>query len=99
MAETITTDIDVTEENLMLRAASLLAMKDRKPDELTSRIVAGVTGMSVRTALCKLQELERDGILKSRKIIEDGHPMNAYVPAIDGGWEAVMEVFEERWGG
>lgn len=99
MAEKITTDIDVTEEDLMLRATTLLAAKEKEPDELTSRIVAGITGMSVRTALCKLQELERDGILKSRKIIEDGHPMNAYAPAIDGGWEAVMKVFEERWGG
>ena len=55
--------------------------------------------MSVRTALVKLQELEREGILTSRKIIEDGHPMNAYAPAIEDGWEAVMKVFEERWGG
>jgi len=98
MAETIITDVEVTEEDLMLQAANLMAVKKREPDELTSRLLAEVTGMSVRTALVKLQELEREGILTSRKIIEDGHPMNAYAPAIEDGWEAVMKVFEERWG-
>lgn len=98
MAETITTDVDVTEEDLMFQAAGLLTVKRKEPDELTSRILANSTGMSIRVALNKLQELEQEGILVSRKIIEDGHNMNAYVPAIEGGWEAVMKVFEERWG-
>lgn len=98
MAETIITDVEVTEEDLMLQAASLLAAKRKEPNELTSRILADAAGISIRVALTKLQELEQDGILVSRKIIESGHTMNAYVPAIEGGWEAVMKVFEERWG-
>ena len=49
-----------------------------QPDEFTARMVADKAKTSLAAIRCKLQRMFDAGEVTRRKILEDGHQINAY---------------------
>jgi len=49
-----------------------------EPDEFTARMVADKAKTSLAAIRCKLQRMFDAGEVTRRKILEDGHQINAY---------------------
>jgi hypothetical protein len=88
--EETTHDIDITEDEIMRAVAQELAPRYRRPDEMTVRMMMEMGDMGERIALLRLDGLVQKGILKKRKVFEDGFERNAYSP-VKGGWEEVLK--------
>lgn len=95
MGEQETTDIDITEEEMMLEAVQIMKPKVRKPGQLTVSIFCEKTGLSRRGAMGKLDAFVNDGVLSKSTVFEDGHQINVYEPNVDGGWKDVIRMILE----
>lgn len=90
-----TVNSDITETDLIYAAMELMVLHAIKEDEITTKMFEQRMNISYRSAYSILEKLVTDGILKSRKIQHDGHNVNAYSPAIKGGWAAVLKFLQK----
>jgi predicted RNA-binding protein with PUA domain len=56
-----------------------------EPDEFTARMVADKAKTSLASVRCKLERMFNAGEVTRRKIVEDGHQINAYKRVIVTG--------------
>lgn len=89
--EKFTEEIDVTQEDLMREAIANIIAGTRQPNEVTTTMVRKwFPGLGIKQAFNKLEQLCDLGLLKKRRIIEDGHTCNAYAP-VDGDWSDIVD--------
>lgn len=86
----------ITEEEIISEVLTLMARRGLQPDEITVDMFMEKSSVGRRAAYLQLEKYIDAGLLKMRKVYHDGHEMNAYSPAIDGGWAAVLATLKRE---
>lgn len=83
-------DQEITEAQILNEVFELMLAEAKKPDEVTAKMMMEKMNITHRAAYNRLERFTALGYLKSRKILEGGHEVNAYSP-VEGGWAEVLD--------
>jgi hypothetical protein len=87
-----TVDNPITEQEMIDEAMRLMAPQRMSPDEITVAMFMEIADISRRTALNRLNSYVERGLLNARAVLHEGREVNAYSPAIEGGWRALRDI-------
>lgn len=90
-----TNNIEITEEEIIAEVMKILSHDEISDNEITIKMFMEQTGMSERPSYSVLNRQVKAGVLKVRKVNLDGHVVNAYSPALAGGWVEVLTKLKE----
>lgn len=83
---------EATYEDLMKAFSDVIQERNIRENEMTTRMLAGAAGVSVRYATYVLQSLVESGVLTKREnVLHDNHSCNAYSPAEGKTWEDAIK--------